>query len=159
MSEEADGTLKAYIIGQMQEKRAASIERLPIPRFTGRLVLRCRTPSDRDRLAYGYRVERAAEGENAIPALVEGAVKLLLDTCDGVETDREEDLGVKLGIGLATYLGPEVCGVPHDDTEAVLGIFGGEVDVVEAAGELQNRSGATNIAIEREIAGNSEAAG
>lgn len=161
MAEDADAvpdTLKSYITGQMREKREASIERLPIPRFGGRLILRCRTPSDRERLDLSYGVERAAK-DNEVPALIEGSAKLLLDTCQGVESDRGEDLGCKLGVELATYLGAEVCGVPHGDLEATLGVFASEADVVETAGELQNRSGETNVRIEREIAGNSEAAG
>jgi hypothetical protein len=155
--EETAGTLKAYITGQMREKRQQRVEKLAIPRFKGTLLLRCHTASDREQLAYSYIVEKAGD-ENAVPALIEGAIRLLLETCEGVETDRGEDLGCKLGIELATYLGPDVCGVPHDDTEATLGIFDSEADIVVVAGELQNASGATNVQIEREIAGNSEAA-
>jgi hypothetical protein len=156
-AEPDDGSLKSYITGQMREKRAASIERLPIPRFP-RLILRCRTPSDRERLELACGIERA-DKDGEIPALIEGSAKLLVNTCEGIETDRGEDIGCRLGVELATYLGPELCGVPHDDLEAALGVFQSEADIVESAGELQNRSGETNMRIEREIVGNSEAAG
>jgi hypothetical protein len=160
MEEEA-GTLKAYITSELRSKRAAGVERIPIPRFNGKLVLRCRTVSDRERIGYTVTIEQA---KDKVQGLIEAAVAQLLSTCEGVETDQTGadgqpvDIGQTLGVGLSQYLGPDAeCGKAHDDTEAVLEIFGSEADLVEAVAELQTLSGDNNARIEREIVGNSEA--
>lgn len=156
------GSLKAYITGEMLEKRATGIERISIPRFNGRLVLRCRTMSDRDLLRLSL---DAREADDEVEGLIEAGITALLNSCEGCETDQTDaegnpvDLGKRLGLELSTYLGEDAeCGQAHDDREAVVEIFGGEADIVETATELGQLQARANRRIADEMVGNSGAA-
>lgn len=150
------GSLRAYVIGEVEERRESTVERIGIPRFKGRLVLRCHTVHDRDLLRASLELE---EAKDKVEGLIQGAITALLNSCDGVETDKGDDLGVKLGVELSQYLGPDVkCGQARDDREAVLEIFGSEADLVSTANKLGFLSEAANEQIEVQIVGNSDAA-
>lgn len=155
----APGSLKAHITGEMKERRANTVERVKVPRFNGRLLLRCRTMSDRDLLRMSLDAEEAPD---KVEGLIQAGITALLDTCEGSETviDGETiDLGAKLGLELSTYLGEDAnCGAARDDREAVVEVFGGEADIVETAAKLGQIQTLANAKIAEDIAGNSDAA-
>lgn len=149
------GSLRAYILAEQEERRESTVERIMVPRLP-RVVLRCHTMHDRDLLAAS--IERE-ENPNKVEGLIQAATTALLNSCDGVETDKGDDLGVKLGVQLSQYLGTDAkCGQARDDREAVLEVFGSEADLVKAANELGSLSEAANEQIEVQIVGNSDAA-
>jgi hypothetical protein len=149
------GSVRSYILAEQEERRESTVERITIPRLP-RVVLRCHTMHDRDLLAAS--IERE-ENPNKVEGLIQGAIIALLTSCDGVETDKGDDLGVQLGVQLSQYLGPDAkCGTARTDEEAVLEVFGSEADLVKSAGELETLSTAANEQIEVQIVGNSDAA-
>jgi hypothetical protein len=156
------GSVKAYILGDIKAKRESVTERVPVPRFNGRVVLRCHSLADRDALRLSLEAE---ETEDKVEGLIQAAITALLSSCDGVETDqtgpdgKPVDLGVKLGLELSQYLGPDAdCGTARSDREAVVEIFGGEADIVMAANELGSLQQIANVEIEKQVVGESGAA-
>lgn len=152
-------SLKAYVTGNLAAKQATTIQKVPVPRFGGRLTLRCRTLADRDLLRLSVDAE---ESPDRVEGLIQAAVTSLLQSCEGCETEIDGetvDLDKRLGLELSQYLGEEAgCGSAHTDREAVLEVFGGEVDIVETATKLQQIQALGNAEIAGETVGNSEAA-
>ena len=162
MTEETDaaaGSLKAHITADLRAKRQTTIEKIPVPRFNGRLLLRCNTLDDRDWLRMSL---DAQAQEDEVEGLVDAAITALLGSCVGSETkiDGETiDLGKQLGLELSAFLGKDAeCGDAQTDAEAVVEIFGGEADIVEAANHLEGRHRSSNSKIADDVVGNSEAA-
>ncbi|HTG23807.1 MAG TPA: hypothetical protein VK681_27485 [Reyranella sp.] len=156
------GSLRAHITGDMKAKRASTVEKVAVPRFNGRLILRCRTMSDRDLLRLSL---DAQEADDQVEGLIDAGITALLNSCEGCETDQVDaqgspvDLGRALGLELSTYLGEEAgCGQAQDDREAVVEIFGGEADIVETANKLGQLQARANSRIAEDTVGNSGAA-
>lgn len=158
----AAGSLREYINGDLRKKYAQRVEKIAIPRFNGRLLLRCRTLDPEMRLEMTVAATEASQGERiTAKGLIAGATAALLQSCEGAEATFEGTLHElpKLGISLSRFLGAEAdCGLAQTDEEAVIEVFGAADDMVEAANKLRALSEGTAVEVEAEIAGNSEAA-
>jgi len=134
MPDETPGSVQSYILGALREKVASEIEKVPVPRFGGRLVLRCQAVDSRTRIRMGLETN---EADDPVQGIIDASIDGLLAACVGSETDRGEDLGAKLGVELATMLGlTEGLEHPVNDREAVYLIFEDEAEIVEAAVSL-----------------------
>ncbi len=134
MSDETPGSIQSYINGALRKRLTSEVEKVPVPRFGGRLVLRCQAVDPRTLIRMGLESQEAAD---PVDGVINAAVDGLLAACVGSETDRGEDLGVPLGSALAATLGlTENMDVPINDREAVFLIFEDEAEIVEAAASL-----------------------
>lgn len=162
MSDEqiVDGSVQGYIRSAMRKSMAREIEKVPVPQFQGKLVLRCQALEPRALIKMGIDVQEAA---NPVDGVIDASVDALLAACVGSESDRGEDLGVPLGAALATTLGlTEGTQLSLDpqaaDREAVFLVFGNEAEIVAAANSLQSFQQLVQEKANNEIVGNSGAA-
>lgn len=136
MPDEQLGSIQSYVLGALREKLAGEIEKVPVPRFGGRLILRCQAVDPRTRIKMGL---DSSEADDPVDGVINASIDGLLAACVGCETDRGEDLGVKLGVELATQLGlTEGLDFAVSDREAVRLVFEDEAEIVEAAVSLGN---------------------
>lgn len=157
MTDETPGSIQSYISGAIRKRLATEIEKVPVPRFGGRLVLRCQAVDPRTLIRMGLEQQ---EADDPVDGVINAAVDGLLAACVGSETDRGEDLGVRLGAELANTLGlTEGFDAPITDREAVFLVFDDEAEIVEAAASLSRFQ---ELAMNRagdEIVGKSEPVG
>ena len=145
------GSLQAYITADIRKQHAQEIEKVPVPRFNGRLVLRCQSVDPRTVIRIGLSAE---ENPDPVEGVIMAAVEALLASCVGTETDKGDDLGYPLGAALAGYLGLVKEDEIISDREAVLVIFGDESEIVEAAAGLRRFQQAASKKVSENIVGN-----
>jgi hypothetical protein len=152
-------SLRAYILDGMRVEQEDAIQRIRIPRFDDRLVLRCHSLPSRELIRIGMVAQNHTD---EVEGLIQASITALLKSCDGCETTVDgttHDLGVKLGLDLAEMLGAAAgCDGAMSDREAVCLIFKDEADIVTCANELQQFQALANARSADEMVGNSEAA-
>lgn len=157
-TEGAPGSLQAYILGGMKAEQAQTVQKIPVPRFDGRLVVRYHSLPSRELI----RISMVAQNHtDEVEGLIQASITALLGSCEGCETTIDgvtHDLGVKLGLGLSQMLGEGAgCDGAANDREAVCLIFGDEADIVTCANELQQFQALANARAADDMVGNSEA--
>jgi hypothetical protein len=159
MDTPVNGSLQEYVLGALV-KRSTEIQKLPIPRFGGRLVIRYGQVPPRDLLRLSLQLESAKGDE--VDRLLVSLADALLKACQGTETDKGDDLGKKLGTDLADYLGVEPPlgeWSPEGDREAVFVIFDDDVELVKHANQLRQVAELAQEQAQGELVGNSGAVG
>jgi hypothetical protein len=153
------GSLQAYILGGIKAEQTDTIQRIRVPRFDGRLVLRCHSLPSRELLRISMIAQKDAD---EVEGLIQASITALLESCEGCETTVDgttHDLGVKLGLDLAQMLGAAAgCDGAREDREAVCLVFKDEADIVTCANELQQFQALANARSADKMVGNSEAA-
>lgn len=162
MTDDQTGSLREFINGNLRRKHAATIEKISVPRFNGRLVLRCRSLDPKTRLEMSL-AATPQEGEQFdVNGLIDGAITALVKSCIASETEIDgviHDLP-PLGVALSQFLGADAeCGMAQADEEAAIEVFRDVDDLVEAANDLRLKSEAAGEKVQAEIQGNSEATG
>jgi hypothetical protein len=169
----APGSLQAYILGGIKAKQTATVQKIPVPRFEGRLVVRYHSLPSRELIrismvAQKYPDEATATGaeereveQAQVEGLIQASVTALLESCEGCETTIDgvtHDLGVKLGLGLSRMLGEAAeCDGAANDREAVFLIFQDEADIVTCANKLRQFQALANARSADDMVGNSGA--
>jgi hypothetical protein len=149
------GSLQAYINAGIAERQADAIQKVPVPRYQGRLVVRYKAIDARSLIRIGIDAEK---NPDEVSGVIDAAVAVLLASCDGCETTMDgetTDLGVKLGTDLTTLLGITEILTPE---EAVYAVFEDEVAIVNTANQLRQFQQLAGAEITEAVVGNSEAA-
>lgn len=151
----APGSIQAYINGDIRKRQTQEVQKLPVPRFNGRLIARYGTVDPRTLIAIGIEGEK---NPDQVEGLITASVDTLLAACQGTETEIDgetHDLGQTLGAGLAAFLGLEGA---QTDREGVFLIFEDELDIINTANQLKQLQQMANQQITDAVVGKSKAA-
>jgi hypothetical protein len=148
------GTLGERLLAARSRKQAAHDVVMEIPGYEGQLFARYRPLDFREGRKIGQRHERLSD---EIEKELRVAADTLVAACTGCEAriDGETHELPPLGLKLAQEIGLEG---PENDTQAVLVVFPSELAVIKQFIDLQGDEDKANAQIDRELAGNSEAA-
>ncbi len=153
------GSIQAYITADIKKAQEQEIQKIPIPRFEGRLIVRYKAVDARTLIKIGIDAQKDPDEVNGV---ITAAVDSLLATCEGTETDRGEDLGKPLGADLAAFLGlgEVVSGDPvQGNREGVYLIFDDEFAIVNTSNQLTQFQELANQKVSDNIVGESDAVG
>jgi hypothetical protein len=151
------GSLQAYITSDIKKAQEQEIQKIAVPRFEGRLIVRYKAVDARTLIKIGIDAQGDPDEVNGV---ITAAVDALLAACEGTETDRGEDLGKVLGAELAGFLGlGEVVSTDsiQGNREGVFLIFDDEFAIVNTSNQLKQFQQLANQKIGEEIVGNSGA--
>ncbi len=156
-AEQGSTSIRSHIVSAMRAKREQGTVEIPVARFDGRLVLHCRTLTPRERIDTGLASGGAQDAEGLILAAMKGLSEALQKATTNI--DGQEITVASTWLELSQELGPEgECGAAQNDEEAVLEVFGDEIDLVRASEALEVASGGGDQKAREAVTGESGAA-